>query len=67
MCRNRCQKKTKQIKSIKERTNRPILKSYKSKRSKWVIAFEEKYNKKITNLRWISQNIIEKEGSPIIF
>ena len=54
--------KKKQLKSIKEKTDRPQLKSYDSKRSTWVTQFENKYNKKITDTQWISRNIIAKKG-----
>jgi hypothetical protein len=53
--------KKKQIKSIKEGKDRPKV-DYKTKRSKHVIAFEEKYNKKITDDAFISKNIISKTG-----
>ena len=51
----------KQIKSIFEGTNRPKTK-FKSKRSGWVKKFEEKYNKKITDEKWIHENIITRTG-----
>tara|TARA_Y100000114_G_C11545790_1_gene224804 strand:+ start:181 stop:570 length:390 start_codon:yes stop_codon:yes gene_type:complete len=54
--------KKKQIKSIKEGKDRPQLDSFKSKRSSWVKQFEEKYNHKITDVQWISRNIISKTG-----
>ena len=49
--------KKKQIKSIKEKTDRPKV-DYKTKRSSHVIAFEKKYDKKITDDSFISKNII---------
>ena len=54
--------KKKQIKSIKEGKDRPQLDSFKSKRSSWVKQFEDKYNHKITDVQWISRNIISKTG-----
>jgi len=54
--------KAKQIKSIKNKTDRPILKSAKSKRSSHVIKFENKYGYKITELGKIYKNIISKAG-----
>jgi hypothetical protein len=50
-----------QIKSIFEKTDRPKT-SAKEKRSQWVVKFEKKYNKKITNKSWISKNIITTTG-----
>lgn len=52
----------KQIKSILEGKDRPKVKGFKSKRSGWAKKFEEKYNKKITDLDFISKNIIKREG-----
>ena len=54
--------KAKQIKSIKEGTDRPKVDSYKSRRSKHVIAFQKKYGTTITDDKFISKNIISKEG-----
>jgi hypothetical protein len=54
--------KKKQIKSIEEGTIRPKLKSFKSKRSRFVERFEKKYGKKITDDSFISKNIISKVG-----
>lgn len=54
--------KKKQIKSIKEKTDRPKLKSFQSKRSSWVEKFEKKYNYKISNLTRISKEIITRTG-----
>lgn len=50
-----------QIKSIFEGKDRPKT-SAKEKRSQWVIKFEKKYNKKITNKSWIGKNIISLAG-----
>jgi hypothetical protein len=52
----------KQIKSIKEKTDRPKVESFKSKRSKFVVAFEKKYGTKITDDKFISKNIISQKG-----
>jgi len=54
--------KKKQIKSIKEKTERPKIKSFQSKRSSWTEKFEKKYGYKITNDSQISKNIISKTG-----
>ena len=54
--------KAKQVKSIKDKTIRPKVKSFESKRSSWVVKFEKKYNTKITNTSFISKNIISKTG-----
>jgi len=51
-----------QIKSIVEKTDRPKLKSFTSKKSNWVEKFEEKYKVKITNKSWIDTNIIKTKG-----
>tara|TARA_R110001632_G_scaffold28910_2_gene76939 strand:+ start:791 stop:1165 length:375 start_codon:yes stop_codon:yes gene_type:complete len=51
----------KQIKSIKEGTDRPKV-NYKTKRSSWVVKFEKKYNRKITDLDWISKNLLKRNG-----
>ena len=47
----------KQIKSIVEGTKRPET-SAKSRRSSFVVAFEKKYDKKITDKDFIHKNII---------
>jgi len=52
----------KQIKSIKEKTKRPKVESFKSKRSSHVEKFEKKYGFKISNLKKISKEIISMEG-----
>ena len=54
--------KKKQVKSIKEGTDRPKVKSFKSERSSWVVKFEKKYKTKITDTEFISKNIISKTG-----
>jgi hypothetical protein len=54
--------KKKQIKSIKEKTDRPKLKSAKTKRSVHVIKFEKRYGKKITDDAWISKNLLSRTG-----
>lgn len=56
----------KQIKSIKEKKDRPKLKSFKSKRSSNVEAFEKKYKTKINNFKFISKNIIKQKGIDLI-
>ena len=54
--------KKKQIESIKKKTIRPKLDSFKSKRSQFVIKFEKKYGTKITDNKFIYKNIISKTG-----
>ena len=58
--------KKKQIKSIKERTIRPKLSSFKSKKSSWIKKFEKKYGTKITDSNFIHKNIITKKGQKLI-
>jgi len=53
--------KKKQVKSIKEGTDRPKV-DFKTKRSSHVIKFENKYNKKINDFSWISKNLLKREG-----
>jgi len=53
--------KKKQIKSIKEKTDRPKT-DYPTKRSSHVVAFEKRYGVKINDDNFISKNIISKEG-----
>jgi hypothetical protein len=50
----------KQIKSIRQGTKRPKLKSFKSKPSSHTQNFKKKYGNK--SLSWIYQNIISKAG-----
>lgn len=52
----------KQLESIKKGTDRPKVKSVKSRKSSWVVKFEKKYNKKITNKDFIDKNILKKKG-----
>ena len=52
----------KQIKSIEEGTDRPKLKSFKSKRSSYAVSFEKKYKTKITDKEYINKNIIKTKG-----
>jgi len=54
--------KAKQVKSIKEKTDRPKVDSFKSKRSGWVKKFEDKYGYKINNFSRISKEIISRTG-----
>tara|TARA_B110000285_G_scaffold43460_1_gene48346 strand:+ start:4520 stop:4921 length:402 start_codon:yes stop_codon:yes gene_type:complete len=67
--------KLKQIKSLKKSRkmykngifiDRPKLKSYPKKRSQWLIKFEKKYNRKITDKDFIHKNIISKKGQNLI-
>ncbi len=52
----------KQIKSIVEGKERPTDVKFKSKRSGWVKKFEDKYKHKITDEKWIHENIITRTG-----
>lgn len=52
----------KQLESIKKGTDRPKVKSVKSKKSSWVTKFEKKYNKKINDKVFIDKNILKKKG-----
>lgn len=56
--------KKKQVASIKKGTieDRPKVKSAPTKRSSLVVRFEKKYGKKISDLDWISKNIIRRPG-----
>jgi len=54
--------KKKQIKSIKEKTVRPKLKSFESKRSNYVERFEKKYGYKINNKSRISKELLSMTG-----
>ena len=42
--------------------DRPQLKSYPKKRSQWIVKFEKRYNRKITDKDFIDKNIISKKG-----
>jgi hypothetical protein len=53
--------RTAQIKSIMEKKKRPKT-DFKSKRSGWVVKFEKKYGKKISDEKWIHDNIITRTG-----
>lgn len=54
--------KKKQLKSILNKTNRPKISSYKSKRSQWVVKFEKKYKTSIIDQQFINNNILKKQG-----
>ena len=54
--------KKKQIKSIREKRDRPKLKNVGTKRSVHVVKFEKKYGKKITDDAWISKNLLRRAG-----
>ena len=54
--------KTKQIKSILNKTVRPKLNSFKNKKSRHIIKFENKYGIHITDHKYISKHIISKAG-----
>ena len=42
--------------------DRPKLKSYPKKRSKHIVKFEKKYNRKITDKNFIDKNILSIKG-----
>lgn len=52
----------KQVKSILEKKDRPQVKSFQSKKSSHIIKFEKKYGKKITDKKWINDNVYKKKG-----
>mgnify|MGYP003660367136 FL=1 len=54
--------KKKQIKSIKEKTVRPKLKSFETKRSTWVKKFEKKYGYKISEFSKINKELLTFTG-----
>ncbi len=54
----------KQIKSIFEGKNRP--KTIKTKRSSWVEKFEKKYKKKISDKKFINDNLLKTKGQNLI-
>ena len=51
-----------QMASIRRGTDRPQLQSFRSRRSKWVKRFEEKYDRKITDKEFIARTILSKAG-----
>ena len=42
--------------------DRPQLKSYPKKRSEWIVKFEKRYNRKITDKNFIDKHILSKKG-----
>tara|TARA_R100000149_G_C5827354_1_gene104264 strand:- start:205 stop:768 length:564 start_codon:yes stop_codon:yes gene_type:complete len=52
----------KQVKSILQGKDRPKVKSFQSKKSSHIIKFEKKYGKKITDKKWINDNILKSKG-----
>jgi hypothetical protein len=54
--------KKKQIKSIREKTDRPKLKSFETKRSPFVERFEKKYGFKITDKNKIAKSLMTMTG-----
>ena len=42
--------------------DRPKLKSYPKKRSQWIVKFEKRYNRKITDKNFIDKHILSKKG-----
>ena len=54
--------KKKQINSIMKGRDRPTVNSFQSKRSSWVVKFENKYGFKITDKQKISQKILARPG-----
>ena len=58
----------KQLESIKKGTDRPKLKSAPApKRSSHVVKFEKKYGTKITNKKFINDNLLSYKGQEEIF
>tara|TARA_R110002153_G_scaffold116153_2_gene259788 strand:- start:976 stop:1395 length:420 start_codon:yes stop_codon:yes gene_type:complete len=57
--------KKKQEKSILEKKERPKV-DMKKKRSGWVEKFEKKYGKKITNKKWINDNLLKSKGQDLV-
>lgn len=58
--------KKKQIKSIKEQTIRPQLKSAKSRRSKWTVLFDKEYGDRLDKMKGkrSKRNIAKITGIP---
>ena len=54
--------KKKQEESILKEKKRPKLKSFQSKRSPFIIKFEKLYNKKITDKKFIHDNLLSYAG-----
>jgi hypothetical protein len=52
----------KHIQSIIDNKIRPKVKSFKSSKSKWVKKFTRKYNKNITDSKWINKHILSHNG-----
>ena len=52
----------KQKDSILNKKDRPKIDSFVSKRSGWVKKFEDKYKHKITDEKWINDNLLKKKG-----
>ena len=57
--------RAKQLKSIQEGTKRPKV-DFDSRRSSHVKKFEEKYGKKISDKKWINDNILKSKGQELI-
>lgn len=56
--------KKKQIKSIVEKKERPKV-DIKNKKSGWITKFEKKYGKKITDKKWINDNLLKNKGQEL--
>jgi len=54
--------KKKQAKSILQEKKRPKLESFESKPSPFIKKFIKKYNKKITDKKWIHENLLSYKG-----
>ena len=52
----------KQLRSIKLGIDRPKIKSYKSRRSNWIVQFEKKYETKISDYSFINKNLLSKKN-----
>ena len=55
-------KKSKKLYLKGKYLDRPKLKSYKNKKSQWIVKFEKKYNHKITDKKFIHNNLLSNKG-----
>ena len=54
--------KRRQARSIRRGTDRPELKSAKTRRSSWVTKYERKYGRPITDRAFIEKHLLKKAG-----
>jgi hypothetical protein len=52
----------KHLRSIRQGTTRPKVNSFKTRRSPWVVKFERKYGTKISDYKWIHENLLTRKG-----